>query len=38
VAQTLLDDGFKKVKALIGGFDAWERAGYPVELKDKNSR
>jgi len=35
-AQTLLNNGFKKVKALIGGFDKWEAAGYPVEPKGKN--
>lgn len=34
-AQTLLNHGFKNVKALIGGFDAWEAAAYPVEPKDK---
>jgi rhodanese-related sulfurtransferase len=29
----LRENGFRKVKALIGGFDAWEKAGYPVEPK-----
>jgi rhodanese-related sulfurtransferase len=31
----LRQNGFRKVKALLGGFDAWEKAGYPVEPKDK---
>jgi rhodanese-related sulfurtransferase len=38
VAQTLLDHGFKSAKALIGGFDKWEAAGYPVEPKEKKSK
>jgi len=35
VAQIMLDHGFKNVKALIGGYDKWEAAGYPLEPKDK---
>jgi rhodanese-related sulfurtransferase len=31
----LQQNGFRKVKALLGGFDAWEKAGYPLEPKDK---
>jgi rhodanese-related sulfurtransferase len=27
----LIGQGFTKVKALLGGFAAWQRAGYPVE-------
>jgi rhodanese-related sulfurtransferase len=38
MAQTLLAHGFKSAKALQGGFDAWEAAGYPVEPKDKKSK
>ena len=34
MAWTLRENGFNKVKALIGGFDAWEKAGYPVEPKE----
>jgi rhodanese-related sulfurtransferase len=35
VAQVLLDHGFKSARALIGGLDAWEAAGYLIEPKDK---
>jgi rhodanese-related sulfurtransferase len=31
VAQQLLDHGWKSVHPLFGGFDAWKRAGLPVE-------
>jgi rhodanese-related sulfurtransferase len=27
----LMDRGFTLVRPLAGGFDAWVRAGYPVE-------
>ena len=37
-AQTLLSHGFKNVKALVGGLDKWEAAGYPVEPKEKTSQ
>jgi rhodanese-related sulfurtransferase len=30
-ARLLLDHGFKKVTAILGGFTTWEDAGYPVE-------
>jgi 3-mercaptopyruvate sulfurtransferase SseA len=33
VARTLLDAGWTDVRALVGGFDAWRTAGYPVEAK-----
>jgi 3-mercaptopyruvate sulfurtransferase SseA len=33
VAQTLLDAGSTDVRALLGGFDAWRMAGYPLEAK-----
>jgi 3-mercaptopyruvate sulfurtransferase SseA len=38
MAWTLSENGFKKVRALIGGFDAWEKAGYPVEPKEKSPK
>jgi rhodanese-related sulfurtransferase len=38
VAQKLLNHGFKNVRALYDGFDAWVKAGYPVEPKDSRSR
>ena len=33
MAQQLIDQGFTNVKALLGGFAAWQRAGYPVEAE-----
>jgi 3-mercaptopyruvate sulfurtransferase SseA len=33
VAQTLGQHGWKTVRPLKGGFDAWRRAGYPIESK-----
>jgi rhodanese-related sulfurtransferase len=33
VARTLQKAGFKNVKALLGGWYAWEHAGYPTEPK-----
>jgi rhodanese-related sulfurtransferase len=33
VAQQLLDAGWTDARALLGGFDAWRQAGYPVEPK-----
>jgi 3-mercaptopyruvate sulfurtransferase SseA len=33
VAQTLLRHGWKNVRPLLGGWDAWLRAGYPTESK-----
>ena len=35
MAWTLRDEGFKNVKALLGGFDAWMKAKYPVEPKEE---
>jgi rhodanese-related sulfurtransferase len=32
VAQTLIDHGYN-AKALLGGFEAWEEKGLPVEPK-----
>jgi len=31
VARLLIDRGYMLVRPLAGGFDAWVRAGYPVE-------
>jgi len=33
VAQTLLRHGWKNVRPLLGGLDAWVRASYPTESK-----
>jgi rhodanese-related sulfurtransferase len=33
VAKELLRRGFEDVRALHGGFEAWKRAGYTLELK-----
>jgi 3-mercaptopyruvate sulfurtransferase SseA len=33
VARTLLDAGWTDVRALLGGFDAWRTAGYPLHAK-----
>jgi rhodanese-related sulfurtransferase len=33
VAQTLLDEGWRDVRPLEGGFDAWQRAGFAVVPK-----
>jgi membrane protein DedA with SNARE-associated domain/rhodanese-related sulfurtransferase len=30
VAKALMDHGYKRVRPLLGGLDAWETAGYPV--------
>lgn len=32
MAQKLRKAGFKKIKPLMGGIDAWSRAGYPIEI------
>jgi len=31
VARALIERGFKKVRPLAGGLDAWVKAGYEVE-------
>ncbi|MBZ5543088.1 MAG: hypothetical protein LAO07_05335 [Acidobacteriia bacterium] len=31
MARLLLDRGYKDVRPLLGGFDAWVELGYPVE-------
>jgi len=33
VARQLIEQGFTKVYALRGGWNAWEKAGYPAEPK-----
>jgi rhodanese-related sulfurtransferase len=33
VARQLIGQGFTKVYALKGGWNAWEKAGYPTEPK-----
>jgi 3-mercaptopyruvate sulfurtransferase SseA len=33
VAQELLDAGWTDVRPLLGGLDAWVKAGYPLEPK-----
>lgn len=39
MAQTLLDAGWADVRPLLGGFDAWRAAGYPLQAKsDQLSR
>ena len=34
MARLLLERGWSNVQVLRGGFEAWLRAGYPVETKD----
>lgn len=31
MARLLNENGYKEVWPLLGGFDAWEALGYPVE-------
>jgi rhodanese-related sulfurtransferase len=33
VARELKRRGWTRARALVGGFDAWQRAGLPVEPK-----
>jgi rhodanese-related sulfurtransferase len=33
VARKLIEKGFTKVYALKGGWNAWEKAGYPTDPK-----
>jgi rhodanese-related sulfurtransferase len=35
VARTLKEAGYPKAVALLGGLDAWKKAGYPLEKKTK---
>jgi 3-mercaptopyruvate sulfurtransferase SseA len=34
VVRTLTENGFTNIKALLGGFQAWEEAGFPTEPKE----
>jgi membrane protein DedA with SNARE-associated domain len=36
-AKHLKQEGFRKIRPLLGGFDAWLRAGYPVQRADFDS-
>jgi hypothetical protein len=38
VAQTLLENGFKDVHALYGGFEAWQKENGVVEPKRDRAR
>jgi rhodanese-related sulfurtransferase len=38
VAEVMSAHGFQRVKALVGGFDAWVEAGYPLEPKEKRDK
>ena len=31
MARLLLDRGYRDVRPLLGGLDAWQALGYPVE-------
>jgi rhodanese-related sulfurtransferase len=35
VAQELMEQGYKNVHPLYGGFDAWRNIGAPLEPKKK---
>jgi len=35
MARLLLDRGYADVRPLLGGFDAWQALGYPVEPIDR---
>jgi rhodanese-related sulfurtransferase len=34
IALTAFDKGYSRVGVLVGGFDAWAAADYPVEPKE----
>ncbi|MFN2385865.1 MAG: hypothetical protein ABR576_06205 [Thermoanaerobaculia bacterium] len=34
MARMLMDRGFRRVRPLAGGLDAWVSAGYDVEVED----
>ncbi|HEY6211885.1 MAG TPA: hypothetical protein VIW45_06350 [Vicinamibacterales bacterium] len=33
MAQTLMQHGWTNVRPLLGGFDAWRKAGYPTDAR-----
>ncbi len=33
MAQTLLQRGWTNARPLLGGFEAWRKAGFPTEAK-----
>jgi rhodanese-related sulfurtransferase len=35
LARKLQEHGYDQAWALIGGFDAWQKAGLPVDRKEK---
>jgi len=37
VAQELIERGWKNVHPLYGGFEAWQKAGLPLDLKKVGS-
>ncbi len=37
MARVLLDHGWTDVRPLLGGFEAWQQAGYPTEPKEAPS-
>jgi rhodanese-related sulfurtransferase len=36
VALKLMQQGYKNVYPLLGGFQAWRKAGYPVERRQNH--
>ncbi len=38
MARVLLDRGWTNVRPLLGGFDAWRRAGLPTEAKPERTQ
>jgi rhodanese-related sulfurtransferase len=38
VALKMMEEGFKKIYALKGGFGAWEDAGYPLQEKPEDDK
>ena len=35
MARLLLDRGYRDVRPLLGGLDAWQALGYPVESVER---
>jgi rhodanese-related sulfurtransferase len=33
--QIIKEKGYTNAAALVGGYDAWVKAGYPVEKRDR---